>query len=828
MFNRSHMIAVVMGLRLTSCINILFFLLTFPDVTAIAQNNTSLISIMGTIMDSTTRKPLGLTTVILKSVHTSKIIKSILTNDEGGFNFNTLSNQPYEITITRIGYQKMILTVIGTSGMADSSFDLHEIQLSPESRQLKDVIVVAARPLIKRDVDRLSYNVQADPDNKIQSVLELMSKVPLLSVDADDNILLKGSGNYKIFINGRPSSQVSRNPREALRAMPASSILRIEVITTPPAKYDAEGLAGIINIVMNKKLEDGYNASIGVNYNNVIGMSENASFTGKKGKFGITGRAYDYKDFKRYLERKKTWQSFIPVTSLLTQQGIYSYAGIYNSENLELSYEFDSLNLVSASVGFFKSKYDDQTIQAAELLNDQNRLVQSYNLRDINPQNESGLDIDLNYQLGFKHHKNELLTFSYLRHNFPNSQSNEVLIDHQYDYPQNSYLQVNNNGTREQTIQLDYIHPAKRFTIDGGAKAIMRRNFSDFTGEIFDPIASRYIPDEKQNNQFNYNQNVYSLYNSWQLKFKPVDFKAGLRLEHTIVDADFRSEKSTIHENYTNLIPVISVQHTFSGSAVTLGYTQRISRPGIYQLNPFIARPNPQFISSGNPRLRAVLNNNFEVAYSAFGKGNYSIALSYSFANNSIQQVTTLVDTVSYTTYLNIGENKTAGLNASINYPFSKAISVNFNSALTYLWIKGTYSGRFYTNNGLQGYANTSLSYKINANWKAMASLTYVSANIMLQGRTNAYIFNTYRLSKQLFNKKLLLSASVSNPYSRYRYARTETVTTDFRQLVSSQRNYRMFALNVNYNFGALKSAIRKNQRSIKNDDLSGKSTSGK
>lgn len=602
--------------------------------------------------------------------------------------------------------------------------------------------------------------------------------------------------------------------------MPASSVLKIEVITTPPAKYDGEGLAGIISIVTKKKLEDGYNATIGANYNNIIGTGQNASITAKKRNFGLVGRTYIYQDFKRFLETESTRKSITPFASLLSQQGIYSYVGNYTSGNVEVSYEADSLNLLTASVNIFKSRYDDQTNQTSALYNQQNQLVQAYNLLNTNPQKESGIDLDVNYQLGFKQHKNRLLTFSYQYHNLPNRQSDEVLIDQQYNYSQNSYMQFNKNGTREQTLQADYTHPAKIFIVEGGAKAIIRHNFSDFTNQVFNPSSTGFIPNEQLNNEFNYDQNVYSLYNSWHLRLKIAEVKAGFRLEHTRVNADFVTQATLLEQHYTNWIPVISVQRKFTSGAINLGYTQRISRPGIYQLNPFVNRSNPLFISTGNPELQAVLNNNVELSYNSFAKGNYNVSLSHSFAGNTIQQVITLVDTTSYSTYQNIGRNRTGGLNASVSYPITKAISLNINSQLTYIWIKGTYNSNFYINQGLQGYAHTVLNYKINPTWRAAASLTFVSANVMLQGHTNAYYLNTYRLSKELFNKKLLVSAALNNPYSRYRYVRTKTNTADFEQLISNQRNYRTFNLSLSYNFGDLKSAIKKNQRSIDNDDV--------
>ncbi|MET3114176.1 hypothetical protein AAKU52_001909 [Pedobacter sp. CG_S7] len=642
----------------------------------------------------------------------------------------------------------------------------------------------------------------------------------MLSLDGDENILLKGRGNYKMFINGRPSALVAHNPTEALKAMPANSVQKIEVITTPPAKYDAEGLAGIINIVTNKRLVDGYNGSIGVSYNDMVGMGENATLTRKKGKFGITSRAYVYQDFKRYLETESSRNVFLPTFTRLLQEGTYSYVGAYSSENLEISFEIDSLSLITASGSLFQSRYDDQTTQISRKYNDQNELLQSYDLLNINPQRETGVDLNINYQLDFKRKKNQLLTFSYQFQDFPNRQSDEVQITNRYNYEQNSYRQANSNGTREQTMQVDYVHPAKIFTIEVGAKVILRNNFSDFGTEIYNKALNAYSADGLMNNSFDYRQSVYSLYNSWHLKLKKIEIKAGFRLENTRINADFITQKSFLKESYTNYIPVISIQRKLNQGAINLGYSQRISRPGIYQLNPFIDKSDPQFITAGNPELEPVLNHNFELAYNIFGKGNCNIALSYSFANNNIQQVTSLLEGGSYTTYENIGENKTAGMNLSISYPFSKSFTGSINSALGYIWMKGGFNKKLYENDGLQGSAYASLNYKINTNWRLGTFVSFISASPMLQGRKNAIINNSFRLTKDLLKKKLTASFSVVNPYQKYWYVKTNIITADFEQRVSGQKIYRTFGLSLKYNFGALKSDIKKNQRSITNDDV--------
>ncbi len=171
------------------------------------------------------------------------------------------------------------------------SLDLGQVSLRLSGKQLQEVSVIAVKPVIKRDLDGITYDVSADPESPVLSALDMMRKVPMLSVDGSDNIKLKGKANYKILINGKESALLAKNPSDVLRAMPATNIERIEVITTPPAKYDAEGLAGIINIVTKKKLDEGYNIGMNARLNTVWGPGINLNGTYKKGKFGFSGYA---------------------------------------------------------------------------------------------------------------------------------------------------------------------------------------------------------------------------------------------------------------------------------------------------------------------------------------------------------------------------------------------------------------------------------------------------------------------------------------------------------------------------------------------------------
>jgi len=646
--------------------------------------------------------------------------------------------------------------------------------MAQEPTQLKEVTVTSSVPLVKREIDRISYNVQADPDNKVQSVLEMMMKVPLIAVDGDNNIKLKGNGNFKVFINGKPSSLTARNPKEALKAMPAANVARIEVITTPPAKYDAEGLAGIINIVTVKQRQDGYNATVGNSYNKVVGLGQNMSLTAKHNKLGISVNGYVYEDLKR---TNATSTERYTGTSSLKQSGSNTYNSVFGSGTAELTYEADSLHLITAAVSIYSSRDHNSS-----LLSDEH----GSRLSNHSEGKDHSLDANFNYEKSFKRDKRQLLSFAYQFHHSPGWLTNEVV------YNTNSYLQQNNTLVDEHTMQADYSLPYKKLVMETGVKAILRK------GESV--------------NDYSYQQNVYSAYQSYLITTPQLDIKAGIRAEYTYSFKD-----------YLNWIPVISLQHAFKNSTLNLGFTRRIERPSIQQLNPFMDKSNPQFISSGNPDLHPVVQNSAELSYSSFTKLNYHFILSYQFVNNNIEQMTTVADSLSVITWQNIGNNKNLRMNTGFNYNLTPKLRMIFNTDAGMVWLKGTAGNLYYHHSGITINGFINLNYKISDTWKATSTVYAASSTILLQGKTNAYAVHVTRLSKELFHKHGVLSLSLSNPYSKYRYIRTTTSSSTFLQYNSQQRYYRTFGISFSYSFGKLSNSIKKNKLDIKNDDINTK-----
>jgi len=776
--------------------------------------------IKGIVSDSAKRQPLAYVTITIEDAKTKEAIKTSTTKENGVFEIATLKDKQMVIVFSMTGYEEKRQELITHNAVTD----LGAILLKASSNELKGVTVTGTRTLIKQEVDRISFDVQADPENKVNNVLDMLRKVPLVSVDASDNIKLKGSSNYKILINGKTSSLVAMNPTDVFKSMPASNIIKIEVITTPPAKYDAEGLAGIINIITKKNMDQGYNGSVNTRYNSVYGPGVNLNATIKQGKFGFNGYVGYNKQNHQEVAYGYNRVTLRPVSTSLIQDGRRANGGNNIYGNAELSFEIDTLNLITAAFSNYHASNSRNSNQITRVFDGSNDILQQYKLYNTGASDYTGNDVSLNFEKGFKRNKEQLLTTSYKYGSSKNTQNTAADFLEQTNFNTPDYRQYNNSGSKEHTIQVDYVHPLKTLNIEAGAKVIVRRNFSLFTTDNYSDVAKEYLNDSTQTNNFNYRQNVYSAYNSYQLKLKKLVVKAGLRLEHTTVNADFTSTSSSIEQEYTNLVPSLSFQRNFKNSnSFTFGFSQRIQRPGIWQLNPFIDRSNPKFINVGNPGLKPVINRNIELGYSNFSKGSINAGISYSFANNTVENVTSIgTDTITTSTYQNVGSNRGLGATLNMNYPFTPKLTININAQLLHVWLKGTYNNQFYNNKGYQGHIFTYATYKFEKGYRASMNLGFDSRYVMLQGKDNYYIFSALSGSKTLFKEKATVSISINNPLRKFIRLDYYTSSRDFSQVNYNDNYYRTVNVSFNYKFGKLNSSIKKNKRGISNDDVSG------
>jgi ferric enterobactin receptor len=791
-------------------------------LTGFAQTASPDRSVRGVVIDSATRKPVDIITVNLKSAG-NQLLRTAVTRADGIFSFEKLTPGNYTISLISIGYAPKIITA-DLSNAPGPALDLGTIQITSQGVQLATVSIRADKPIVKQEIDKLTYDLQADPESKSNNVLDMMRKVPMLMVDGEENIKLNGNTNYKIFINGKPSGMMESDPKNVLRSMPASTIQSIEVITNPPAKYDAEGFGGIINIVTIKRTDNGYNGTANVSQRGPVSAGPGAGFSlsYKQGKFGLNlnagGALPDNPIITTTAMRITTGAS---PTDLLqvNERNPNARNGFVRGE---LSYEIDSLNLIATQLSTTGGG-SDIAYEQSSVLSGSSGVTQGNKQNSSFVNRVAGIDASLNYQLGFKSSKARLLTFSYRLYKTNSRQNADVTISDRINYTLPDYVQYNKGQMFEQTFQVDYVHPVKKLNIEGGIKGILRDNRSNFQYQAFNTTTGNYQTDPARSNRFDNDQNVYGAYNSYSYNFKSWAFKAGMRVEFTTIDADFVSTSSQLKHNFFNIIPTASVQRKFgSSSSVVLSYNQRISRPGISQLNPFVDRSNPDFESAGNPNLRPVVANNVQLSYSSSKKLSLTMGVGYNFYNNQIMQVISFnpLTNVTRSSYENTGKGRWLTFSTNAGYPITKAWNMNLNGQVTYGRVQGLVNGTQVMNEGSMYGVSAGTGYRFGKGWMTNMNASWNSASLSLQGSSNTYASWSLAVSKDIVKDRLSFSASIANPFDQFRTNINESFGPGFKQINTSETYFRQYSLSLNYRFGKLKEAIKKNKRSINNDDL--------
>jgi outer membrane receptor protein involved in Fe transport len=684
--------------------------------------------------------------------------------------------------------------------------------------ELKEVTVTAQKPLVKIDVDKIVYSMESDPEAQTNNVLEMLNKVPLITVDAEENITLNGQSNFKVLVNGKSSSMMSTNLKEVLKSLPANTIKNIEVITNPPSKYDAEGVGGIINIITAKKTISGYNGSVSSGVDARGSLNWSTYLTTKIKKFSFSMRYFGSQFIQPESNTISSTEYFNNTDFRYSNsKGNNSYKGLSNGLSGEASYDIDSLNLISLSFWGYQGSYRNNGFNETQYLNTTDDITRMYS-NYINSKNSFGsISGNIDYQKTYKKPE-ETLTFSYKLDNNPSTTRNINNVDGIINYPAYHQRSQNDALGREQTFQADYYDPlTSMHQIEVGVKFILRQNTSN----------SETFRDEVKldnENNLDYDQYILGAYAGYVFKWKKLSTKTGLRLERTWNDGT--SKTSSVNTDFTNrlfnLVPYVTLSFMpKQGQTIKLSYTQRLSRPGIWYLNPYVNNIDSLNISFGNPLLVAEVSHSFELGYTYFTpKFNFSATSSSSFVNNSIENISSVESNgATVSTYRNIGKDQRYGLNLYVSYRPSVKLNIFLNGGVNYANLEA--------NNGYS-INNKGFSYRgsLGGRWTAWkdgsvnANLGIYSSSIMLQGRSSSFYYTSLGVSQYLLKRKLMLSISTSDPFWYRKKYTNESKDITFNSHIENSYRAQNVRISITYNFGKMDLQVKKARRGISNDDL--------
>lgn len=809
-----------------------------------AQNTQHSYTITGVVADSVTHEGEPYATLtIARADSAAKPVKQALTDIKGRFSISSSGTGSYLLMVRSMGRKPMqrAYTVDATT----RTIDLGTLLLQDGGNQLETVEVVAYKPLVKADVDKIAYSVEDDPEANTNTVIEMLKKVPMVTVDGQDNIRVNGNSSFKIYVNGKPNNMMTKNPKEVLKSMPASSIKKIEVITNPGPKYDAEGVGGILNIVTEGKGPEGYNATFS-------GRANNSSYGGglyatvKQGKLTMS---VNYNASSNHSPKGYTYSDRCQigtdgtVTSSTVADGYTKGHSQWQGGDVEASYEIDTLRLITGSFSLskFTSKRDALNTAFSTVPATGQRLY-GYRSPSHSKENWDDYSASLDYQRSFSV-KDRLLTLSYRLESSPSTSDSRYLytdreaaddwqtfIDRMRDQRMDG-----DENTMEHTFQIDYTTPfAKHHTWEAGVKYILRRNKSDNDRYNLGTGDKDETYDSDNSSHYRHHNDILAAYTGYGLTLDKWSARLGLRYEHTLQKVEYLLGRGTnFHKNFDDLVPSARLGYKFSDATnLSLGYKMRINRPGIWYLNPYLDDRIPDAISQGNPNLDTEKSHAVDLQFSSYNsKLTYTLTGTYRFVNNSIESVDRLVNDrdieglpnptgkdVIYSSYANIGHIQYAGLMAYANWTPITNTRITLNGSVGYSHMS---DGQSLRNHGWCTNIDASLQQTFAKTWIFNASYYVQTPQPTLQGKDARYQWYNFSLSKSFMDKRLTLTAYIINPFGkRYFCYRSETVADNFRTTASSSWCQLYYGVSVRFRIGKLKASVKHTERTVENNDV--------
>lgn len=785
--------------------------------------------ISGIVIDSLTKKPLDYATVSLFRSGGKAPITGVLTDEKGSFKLNNIAPGRYKVTVTFIGYPtKTFDPVVTTPSKPDNN--MGNVIVSPSAKALKEVVISGTSPtqLIENRIDKIVYNAEKDVTSAGSNASDILRKVPLVAVDINGNVSLRGDQNVKVLINGKPSGALSSSMADVLRTIPADQIKNIEVITSPSAKYDAEGSGGIINIVTKSKNVSGVSGSIsggvGTRQNN-----GNANINYKQNRFSLTANLGGNGAWPQIseLHNSSLSPSFVNTQDGTSRVTRYGYIGSLNA-----AYDFNEFNTITSSLRLNQgnmstnssfSNYSAITTPATTI---------AYTSSNDNKGSFGGFDYNLDYTHKFNTTGHEIDFAGQWSHsNITSDYTNFFMGAPNTSKYQNQ--QADNSGkNNEYTIQADYTLPiSKVVKLEAGGKSILRRLNSEY--DIYNQNNNQgdfVILNPTLSNLYNYNQDVYAGYSVLSLTLpNNYGMQVGGRLENTQITGDPTSQTQTLTpftQSYNTFIPSFVLSKSFATvNTVKLSYTKRIQRPSLQFLNPFVNQANQNNYTQGNPQLSPEVSQTVELGYSTFVKTSViNLSVYYKHTNNLIESIiaTNPAQAVTVTTYQNIGTNNSLGASffGSINPIKILTLRGSINGYTYKPDPTGLYAAQVVGGNDtyIQYNAFLSGSVSLKDGFTAETFAVLNSPRRTIQGTNPSFNLIGFGFKKELDKKKFTVGLNALSPFQKYLNFNTNVNTPTLSQSNKVAYPLRSFGLTFSYNFGKL--TFSQPKKKVNNDDL--------
>lgn len=720
-------------------------------------------TVKGVLTDKSSGESEPFATVrVFNAGKTEKPVAMFLTDEEGRFSHEVKGKGKFDIVFSCIGKEDLKQTIeLGEQDM----LDMGTLYIMQNENLLKGVEIVAQKPLVKMEVDKMSYNVAEDEDSKSNTVLDMLRKVPMVTVDGQDNISVNGSSSFKVYVDGMPNPMFSSNPSMVFKSMPATAVKSIEVVTNPGAKYDAEGAAGVLNIVMNRQTPmasqslNGYNGTIRVGVGTKQ-MSGGAFLSGQQGKL-----SYSANVMTSYNKPGTTTTEMEQMQDNGVQQLMTSTNDVktpFTMGSLTLGYQLDPMSNINVTASLNSMSMKSTGTTTTTMGGSPYGNVFSYGSSTDMKNKNTSFSGSVDYQRFLNQEHTQSLALTYQLTYSPTTTEMTSNFDSSFLTSQSSFdltdrYSENKDKTTNHIFQLDYTMPlGTGKTLSLGSKLQLHDATSDakyYLKDVYDPSSS---------SDYEYSNKILAGYGEFAGNWSKLGAKAGLRYEQTWQDVEYHlGNGQDFSTNYSSLVPTASLQYNLSqGSNLGLSYNMRISRPGISYLNPYVDKTNPIALTYGNPDLDVEKAHNVTLVYNVFSsKLMMNLNLHHNFVDNAISQYSFYdADNLLNTTYGNVVSSHQTGLSGYVNYLITKNTRLFFNGGLNYTDLRSNtlaQSNSGWTANIMGGVQQT-LPWKLQLSAFAIAS----TKNYTLQGWSGGFNLVTASMSKTMLNDKLSLSIS--------------------------------------------------------------------
>ena len=777
----------------------------------------------GTVVDES-NEPVPYATIRVLSAKDDKLINGTIAEGDGKWVIKNIPEGDFKIIISFIGYESIEAGPFTVTGKGES-INLDNSVLVSSSTELEQVVVEGQRELVEDKVDRIVYNAEQDQTTAGGDASDVLRRVPLLSVDLDGNVSLRGSSNISVLIDGKPSTITAGNLADALKQIPADEIKSVEVITSPSARYDAEGTGGIINIITKKNNLQGGTLSVnsGVGYRGSNLRLNSGYRTGKLG-LSLGGNGFAGYNILGSIDNQQIATDLdgnvLSTTNQFAETVSSRISGRYN---FGWDYTFNKYHFIGGGVNYriFDSRndQDDRLTEITDVSGTRSFVQDVFTLT-----NSNSVDISFNYIRSFEEKGKEISLIALYSQDVRN---NDFTIDDLDEVNPAGTRNENLSDNKEFTVQLDYVEPiGEKARFETGVKNISRIVTSDFqllrrNGD--DPFT--VVEGASVNNFFRYEQNVSAGFVSGLVEL-PSDYtvQAGGRYEYTTIRANFSNEEDLDIGDYGTFIPSVNMSKKLKNNmTLKFGYSRRIARPSLQFLNPNINAANPLDISQGNPDLLPENTDQIELSLSRFKRTtSLNVSVFARSTNGSIQSVRETIgqDTI-FTTFQNIGEADAYGINAFGSVRQGK-LTLNGGIDAFYTVLTNNIDDPIFNaeNDGFVFNTRIFGSYKLNEKWVLQLFGFYRSSRVQLQGFTNPFYIYSLSINRNFKNKKGSIGLGATNFATPRSFLDSEVTTPLLIQRSTRELQLLNFRINFSYRIGKLTQRASKKVRKVSNDDL--------